>query len=200
MSVPKSQRSESTMEYVATAEKLAAKVFRFTNGLPKRYAFRLANPLFEHAEEVVYHAKAANLVYVTDDATFAQRRNHLIDAEGHLLHVETLLGILHEVTSQLACEGQTKPPNDNVYREFADMIERERKLISGCKRRDKSAYNSKRAGGGGHPDSVAASSASRSGGGCVQSTVRATSATSIPAARPTTTTLPIPAAFPPDSL
>lgn len=106
MGVPASRRSTSNMEYVHNAEKLAAKIFTFANNLPKRYAFRLSNPLFEHAEMVVFHVKAANLVYVKDDATFAQRRMHLTEAEAHLLHVETLLGILHEVTLQLSRESQ----------------------------------------------------------------------------------------------
>lgn len=151
MSVPASRRAETTMAYIENAERLAAKIFRFTVRLPKRYTWKLGNPLFDHAESVVYHCRAANIVYVKDDATFSQRRGHLLEAEGHLLHVETLLGILHEVTSQLAETGDTKPPNENVYREFAELVERERKLISGCKRRDTSAYNRREAGSGGVP-------------------------------------------------
>ena len=146
MSVPKSRRKESTMEFVANAEKLAAKAFRFANGLPKRYAFRLANPLFEHAELVAYHCRAANLVYINSQATYDKRRGHYIDAEAHLLHVESLLGILFEVTSQLYEEGQARAPNGNVYGEFADLIEAERKLLAGCKRRDAQAYNKGEAG------------------------------------------------------
>lgn len=152
MSVPASRRIEGRMAYIETAEKLAAKVFRFSTRLPKRYTWKLGNPLFDHAEEVVYHCRAANLVYVNNDATFAQRRSHLVEAEGHLLHVETLLGILHEVTLQNSESGDAKPPNDNVYMEFAELISHERKLISGCKRRDTQAYNrSGEAGGCGTP-------------------------------------------------
>lgn len=146
MSVPKSKRSESSMEYIANAEKLAAKAFRFANGLPKRYAFRLANPLFGHAESVVYHCRAANLVYVNSQAAYDKRRGHYVDAEAHLLHVETLLGILFEVTEQLYESGDARAPNENVYGEFADLIEAERKLLAGCKRRDAQAYNKGEAG------------------------------------------------------
>lgn len=158
------------MEYIATAKKLAAKVFRYSNGLPKRYAFKLGNPVFEHAAEVVYHCSAANLTYVKDDASFALRRNHLTEAEGHLQHVECLLGILYEVTMQIhdeelsrldaklaerglsvhdvmhpdvaqALKSIQKAPNENVFGEFADMIELERNLIRGVKTRDTQAYN-----------------------------------------------------------
>ena len=151
MTVPASRRKDSTMAYIENAERLAAKVFRFSTRLPKRYTFQLASPLFNHAEEAVYHCRAANMTYVRSEATFDQRRAHLVEAEGHILHVETLLGVLHEVTSQLAAEGEAKEPNDNVYREFAELIERQRKLISGVKRRDTQAYNRGEAGGGGTP-------------------------------------------------
>lgn len=147
MAVPASKRTDSSMAYIENADKLAAKAFRYSVRLPKRYTWKLGNPLFENAQMVVYHCRAANLIYVKDEATFNQRRAHLIEAEGYLLHVETLLGILYEVTSQLYEEGQTKKPNENVYREFSELIERERKLISGCKRRDTSAYNKGREAG-----------------------------------------------------
>lgn len=141
LTVPVSKRSESAMEFIANAEKLAAKVFRFSIRLPKRYTYKLGNPLFDHAEEVVFHCRAANLVYVNSDATFDRRRGHLIEAEAHLLNVETMLGILHRVTLQLSEVGESKPPNPNVYGEFAALIEKERRLISGCKTKDTQAYN-----------------------------------------------------------
>ena len=72
MSVPASRRAETTMAYIENAERLAAKIFRFTVRLPKRYTWKLGNPLFDHAESVVYHCRAANIVYVKDDATFSQ--------------------------------------------------------------------------------------------------------------------------------
>lgn len=201
MAVPRSERKTSTMEYIAQAEKLAAKAFRFSNGLPKRYAFRMSNPLFQHADEVVYHCRAANLVYVRDGATLAQRRAHLTEAEGHLLHVETLLGILHEVTSQLAASGDAKPPNDNVYGEFAELITTLRKLISGVKRRDTQAYNRSRQEAGERPDHHAApGSCPPRTGGSGRSTARPTSASSTATARSTTTTRATPSAWSPDSV
>lgn len=146
MSIPKSKRRTSTMQFIATAEKLASKTFRFTNSLPKRYTFKIGNPLFEHAEMVVYHCRAANSIYVNSQSTYDQRRLHLTEAQAELLHVETLLGILHETTFQLSEIGECKPPNDNVYSEFADLIEEETKLISGCKKHDTDVYNNSEAG------------------------------------------------------
>ncbi len=150
------------MEYIATARKLAAKVFRYSNGLPKRYAFKLGNPLFEHAQEVVFHVNAANQMYVNDRAGYEQRR-------AHLQHVESYLDILREVTQQLhdeelrrldaklaevglsvhdvqnadvqrALKSLPKAPNENVYAEFAEMIANERALIGGVKKNDTAKY------------------------------------------------------------
>ena len=131
------------MEYISNAESLAARLLRFSIKLPKRYQERLADPVFNHAEEVVYHCRAANKVYVCDQATFELRREHLIKAEGHLLHVETLLGVIHRLTLQLAAEGQANYPKSATYQDLADKIEYQRKLISGVKKYDKRAYNKK---------------------------------------------------------
>lgn len=131
------------MAYIDNAEILAAKVFRFAVRLPKRYTFMLSSPLFEHAESVIYHCRAANLVFVKDRESYMKRRGHLIDAESHLLHVETLLGIIHETTSHGSQKGECRPPNENVYRDFAESILRERKLLSGVKSRDTSVSRSK---------------------------------------------------------
>lgn len=157
------------MEYIATARKLAAKVFRYSNGLPKRYAFKLGNPLFEHAQEVVFHVNAANQMYVNDRAGYEQRRAHLNEAQAHLQHVESYLDILREVTQQLhdeelrrldaklaevglsvhdvqnadvqrALKSLPKAPNENVYSEFAEMIASERALIGGVKKNDTAKY------------------------------------------------------------
>lgn len=148
MSVPASKRKTSSMAHTDNAEKLASMLFRFSLRLPKRYTWKLGNPLFNHAEEVVYHCRAANKVYVRDDATFNQRRAHLVEAESHLAHVESLLGIIFRTMCDLSEEGSIRRPSDGQYVEFGKLIERQRKLISGCKRRDRMSYNRQSEAGG----------------------------------------------------
>lgn len=151
MTVPRSQRKTSSMEYIAAAERLATRVFRLAKGLPKRYTFLLAGPLFEHAEEVVYHCRAANMTYVRDRETFERRRRHLEDAEANLLHVETLLGITHLELTEVSEMGNGKPPSDRAYVELADLITELRKLVSGVKRSDTRAYNASKQEAGERP-------------------------------------------------
>ena len=52
------------MQYIDTWRRACAEIFRFSNRLPKRYAFRMANPLCQYAYEGLYHLKAAFLGYV----------------------------------------------------------------------------------------------------------------------------------------
>lgn len=144
MSVPASKRSTSQMEFISTATSLAARVARFSHSIPKRYTFQIANPIFEHAYDVVFNCRAANDTYVNSQATFDQRRCYLNEAVSHLNHIETLLDICLELATQTnGTNGAGKLGNVNTYSEIVELIAKEKKLISGCKRRDTQAYSSK---------------------------------------------------------
>lgn len=129
MAVPKSKRKQSSIQYIDTMRRLAADIFAFSNRLPKRYAFRLANPLCQHAYECLYHLKAANMTFVNDDESFRKRIGHLDDARTELDHVETLLDVLCTVQQPSGCVVG-----------FCEAITLERQLIGGVKKRDKEAY------------------------------------------------------------
>ena len=129
MAVPRSKRKESSMQYIDTWRRACAEIFRFSNRLPKRYAFRMANPLCQHAYEGLYHLKAANGTYVKDGATFDVRRSHLLAAKADIDHVEALLDVLSEVQQPSGCVAA-----------IAEAIDKERGLISGVMRRDSQAF------------------------------------------------------------
>ena len=149
MSVPKSHRQLSTLEYIKTAIDLAEQIYTYANRLPNRDAFRMANPLFDHAQKVVAHVMAANRIYIKDESTFEQRRRHLLDAQGHLDAIEALLAIYWKHTQRITPipddeEGAIVAQNklrkeERRYLGFADMITEERKLINGVKKRDREA-------------------------------------------------------------
>lgn len=136
MSVLKSERKTSTMEYIANSVSLAARVLRFSLSMPKRYTFKIGDPIFRHAEDVVFHCKAANSTYVNSQETFDLRRGHLIEADVHLNQLESLMEIYFEDSKQ-----DEKSVDINDYTEIIKMIEKERKLISGCKRSDTAMFN-----------------------------------------------------------
>ena len=136
MAVPSSARRTSGMQYIETARVLAREILGFANRLPKRLARRISDPLFDHAREALYHLQTANRVYVVSDADYNQRRAHLLEAIGHIDHVATLLDICYEIQRT---DPAVKDPNDNVYMQFAEMIDRERQLIGGVLRKDQRA-------------------------------------------------------------
>ena len=136
MSVPTSERRTSSLQYVETARYLAMRILGFCNRFPKRLAMRLTNPLCNHATEALYHVQAANRVYVRSDADAQRRRGHLQEALGHIDHVATLLDICYELQ---AVDDSLKNPNDNVYEQLANLIDRERHLIGGVMRKDRDA-------------------------------------------------------------
>lgn len=152
MGVPKSARQVSGMDYIDICRRICEELFRWCNHLPKRYAFRLLNPLCEHATEALYHVKAANKVYVLDRATYEKRRGHLLAAECELAHVETMLDILFDVrkgdyaeaVQGLATDDERRRVRRPGYGKFAilaDLIEEERKRIAGVKARDTHEFN-----------------------------------------------------------
>jgi hypothetical protein len=132
MAVPKSKRGISRMQYIESTKKLACAIFRYSNTLPKRYAFRMANPLVEHAFEALYEVKAANSTYVKDYDSYLARRAHLKIAQTHLDHVETLLDVLYDVVEK---------KSEHQFVTFAQMLEECKKLISGVMKKDTDAYN-----------------------------------------------------------
>lgn len=119
------------MQYIDTAIKLATHVLRYSCRIPKRYGQKLANPLVNHATEVLYHVQCANRIYVKSDSDFEQRRNHLHDARGELDHVAALLDIAYAIEEK---------PNQNVYLELAEKIDKERALIQGVMEKDRNVW------------------------------------------------------------
>lgn len=131
MSVPASKRYVSAMQYVETARRLARNVLSYSARIPKRHQQRLANPLFNHATEAYYHVQCANRTYVKSDADYEYRRSHLRDALGHVDHVASLLDIAFDVQDD---------PNENVYAELAEQVDKERALIRGVMDKDRKAW------------------------------------------------------------
>lgn len=168
------------MAYIEAAERLAARVLRLAMGMPKRYARMMGDPIYSHAEAVLFHAKAANLVRVTDADSLARRRGHLGEAQAHLLHVETMLDVYARTRTQLSALGECRPLASGTYRELAEMLAMERRLLAGVRRRDTLAYNEsvKREAAGCRDDLPAGGVGPPTTGGSAPSTPRRTSASS----------------------
>ena len=80
MSVLKSQRGESTVQFLGTARELEIYTIKTCAKFPKRYMFLITKDIVALASAVYNNAKAANSIYVTtaDDARL--RREYVTKA------------------------------------------------------------------------------------------------------------------------
>lgn len=129
MAVPAHKRKQSSIQYIETMRRLAWRVFKWTDDQPKRYAFRLLNPMCQHAFDALYCVRSANAVRVEDYLSYMTRRDYLDQALSHLGQVETMLD------AYAHGNGAT-----GAVSEMARMITEERKLICGVKRRDSKGF------------------------------------------------------------
>ena len=141
--VPKSKRSQSSVEYVWTAQLLFHQTFECAMRLPKRWTFFLSERLVDHAEQVLHHAKSANSIYVSCPADAQLRRMHLQQA---YCHAQTLSSLIDEVYKF----GPVKPAGETgqlkaviTPARFADWIhclDAEFELLKGVMRSDMRRY------------------------------------------------------------
>ena len=80
MSVYKSKRSESSMQFVDTAKKLEAFTLSCCMKAPKRYTFFLTSRIMQLASDVHEHATAANNIWPTNQHEAQMRRDELTRA------------------------------------------------------------------------------------------------------------------------
>ena len=80
MSVYKSKRGTSAMQFIETARQLEAHTFACCIKAPKRYSFFLTSRIMELASEVHDHVRAANNIWPTNQHEAQLRRDELLRA------------------------------------------------------------------------------------------------------------------------
>ena len=130
MSVPKSKRTESSIQFLQTASEINRMTRKLAMALPKRYTFFGGTELTHLAAECHHHMKAANSIFPVNAHELQLRRDHLTEGNN------ALQALLDEL--------------DIVYQEYPDMRKRvenivglavaEAKLISGVKDADKRRF------------------------------------------------------------
>ena len=84
MTVIRSKRAESEMEFVHTARQLQIYTLQKCVGFPKRYTFFIAQPISNSATRVHEYVKMANSVYPTNAHEVQMRRDYLLRANAEL--------------------------------------------------------------------------------------------------------------------
>ena len=110
MSVYKSKRGESSIQFIEVARKIECHTLEQCLKVPKRYTFLLTTRIMSLASDVYDHVVSANSIYPTNQHEAQTRRDHLIAA------------------------------NEHAFMTWGELINEEAKLISGIRRSDRARY------------------------------------------------------------
>ena len=103
MSVIRSKRAESEMEFIHTARQLQVYTIQKCVGFPKRYTFYIAQPIANAATRVHELTKMANSVYPTNSHEVQLRRDYLLRANAELNSLVSQIEVAHELHGR--CDG-----------------------------------------------------------------------------------------------
>ena len=137
MSVIKSMRGESTMQFVETARRLELHAFSVCTKSPKRYSTLLTNRIFELASTVHEEVRAANNIYPKNKHEAQMRRDHLTNANIALQNLSPNLTLLYDAILQ---NPEKCPWIDHAMKEFGEYIVDEAQLISKVKKSDNERF------------------------------------------------------------
>lgn len=137
MSVYKSKRSESSMQFVDTAKKLEAFTLSCCMKAPKRYTFFLTSRIMQLASDVHEHAAAANNIWPTNRHEAQLRRDELMRANNALQNLSPKLQLLYDSILQNP-EGYGWI--HKAMQRWGDLICEEAKLIAAVKKNDRQRY------------------------------------------------------------
>lgn len=130
MSVIKSKRSESEMEFVHTARQLQIHSIQKAVGFPKRYTFYVSQPIANCATRIHEYVKCANSIYPLNQHEVQMRRDYLLRANAEL---NSLVAQIEVAAEMFGIE-----PDKMKY--WMDIVEKEIRLVKGTMKKDRERY------------------------------------------------------------
>ena len=130
MTVIKSKRHESEMEFIHTARELRLYTTRKVTGFPKRYTFTVANPLADSARRIHQYCKMANSVYPLNAHEVQIRRDYLIRANAEL----------NAMVSDIEFAAELFGIQPDTMKFWMDIVDREIRMVKGTMKRDRERY------------------------------------------------------------
>lgn len=130
MSVVKSKRGESDMEFIHTARELQIYTIRKCASFPKRYTFYLNRQIADHANKVYQCVVMANSTYPTNIHEVQVRRDYLMKANAILQSLVAQIETAHEIFGLEA----------RVMKHWMDLVGKEIRLVKGTLKKDKERY------------------------------------------------------------
>ena len=97
MSVIKSERKVSEMEFLANARKLQIYTIKKCANFPKRYNFYISTPLAAISTRIHEHVKIGNSIYPTNESEYQLRREQFIMANAELQNLISQIEVASEI-------------------------------------------------------------------------------------------------------
>lgn len=130
MSVIKSKRSVSPVEFIHTARELEIYTIRKVVNFPKRYTFYVSQPLAESATRVHKLVKAGNSIYPTNKHEAQLRRDYFLKALAELQSLVSQIEIANELFSVEA----------NSMKMWGELINKEDRLLRAVLKKEQQRY------------------------------------------------------------
>ena len=131
MSVIRSKRSVSKMEFLATARKLQAfTIQKCVNTIPKRYTFYIGTYLADSATAVYSWVKKGNSIYPLNAHEVQMRRDCFLHAYAELQNLISQIELAHEII-------QFDP---KILGDWSELIDTEIRLVKAVLKSDRERY------------------------------------------------------------
>ena len=130
MSVIKSKRNESDMEFLHTARQLQIYTIQKCVGFPKRYTFYVSQPIANCATRIHEYVKCANSIYPTNQHEVQIRRDYLLQANAEL----------NSLVSQIEVANELFGIEAEKIKFWMDIVEQEIRLVKGAMKKDRERY------------------------------------------------------------
>ena len=152
MSVPKYQRSESSIQFVAKAAALETAVGAMCARLPKRWTETRVRYITDCASDVLKNAVRANAIWPKTEDDLARREGHIQEAVGACQELQARLDALlvaHPMKSVKEKDGETTRMvacvPDGLLFQIAEKAEEEVRLLKGAAKSDRRRWRGRRA-------------------------------------------------------
>lgn len=132
MSVLKSNRNKSDIQFLETAREIELSIYRITKNFPKRYNYTLSAELIKLAQSLLDNLKAANSIYPTNAHELQLRRDYWIYANNSLQCLISQCGIAKELAIDV---------KSSSWEQLGLILQGEAKLISAVKSSDTKRFS-----------------------------------------------------------
>ena len=130
LSVIKSKRSTSEMEFLATARKLQIYTIQKCVGFPKRYTFYVSQPLANAAVRIYEYCKRGNSIYPLNQHEVQMRRDYFLKAYAELQSMISQLEVAQEL---FGVEMET-------MKRWMEIVDSELRLVKAVLKNDRARY------------------------------------------------------------